>query len=92
MALLSFVESAPRPIGLRRATPLRFFNIRRDIGEIVPERPLYDHLIDERRASGFDCLRDAGDLVDRQMIHEHDLAALEGRDKTLPDIGEEALR
>src|SRR5579863_7969119 len=43
--------------------------------------------IDERRASSFDCLRDAGDLVDRQMVHEHDLAALEGRDKTLPDIG-----
>src|SRR5262249_31131216 len=44
--------------------------------------------IDERRACRFDRLRDTGDLVDRQMVHEHDLAALEGWDKALLDIDE----
>src|SRR5712691_4615335 len=41
-----------------------------------------------RRARSLDRLRDAGDLVHRKIVHEHDLAALEGRDKTLLHIGE----
>src|SRR5215510_9087615 len=44
--------------------------------------------INQRRARCLDRLRNAGDLVGRQMVHQHDLAALEGRDKALLHIGE----
>src|SRR5260370_41942678 len=44
--------------------------------------------INQRRARRFDRLRDAGDLVHRQTIHEHDLAAPEGWDKALLHISE----
>src|SRR5215470_18431838 len=44
--------------------------------------------INERRARCFDRLRDAGDLVYRQIVHKHDLAAPEGWDKALFDISE----
>src|SRR3954453_4002052 len=44
--------------------------------------------IDERRANRFYRLCDTGDLVDRQMVHEHDLTTLEGWYQTLPDIDE----
>ena len=43
--------------------------------------------INERRARCFDRLLDAGDLVDRQIVHDHGLVALEGRDKALFHIG-----
>jgi len=46
--------------------------------------------IDQRRARSFDRLRDAGDLVHRQIVHEHDFTALEGRDEELPHIGDGA--
>ena len=39
--------------------------------------------INQRRARSFDGLRDAGNLVHRQIVHEHDLAAFEGRDEAL---------
>src|SRR3979490_31435 len=42
--------------------------------------------IDQGRARCFDRLCDAGDLMDRQIIHEHDLAALEGWDQALLHI------
>src|SRR5262245_54303365 len=35
--------------------------------------------INQRCARCFDRLRNAGDLVRRQMVHQHDLAALEGQ-------------
>ena len=44
--------------------------------------------INQRRARCFDRLRNAGDLVGRQMVHQHDLAALEGRHKALLHIDE----
>src|SRR6266511_5774193 len=44
--------------------------------------------IDERRARSFDCLRDAGDLMYRKIVHEYDLPALEGWDKALLHISE----
>ena len=36
----------------------------------------------------FDRLLDAGDLVDRQIVHDHGIVALEGWDKALFHIGE----
>src|SRR5271169_6139276 len=44
--------------------------------------------INQRRARSFDGLRNAGDLVHRQIVHEQDLAAFEGRDEALLDVGE----
>src|SRR5450631_17488 len=44
--------------------------------------------INQSRPRSFDGLRYAGDLVYRQIVHEHDLAALEGWDKTLLHISE----
>ena len=44
--------------------------------------------INQRRAGRLDRLRDAGDLVHRQIVHEHDLAALERWDKALLHISE----
>src|SRR5262245_45433804 len=41
--------------------------------------------INQRRARCFDRLRNARGLVNRQMVHQYDLAALEGRDKALLD-------
>src|SRR6266849_8343830 len=44
--------------------------------------------INERRARRFDRLLDAGDLVNRQMIHEHGIAALEWWNKALFNVSE----
>src|SRR5215203_2991515 len=44
--------------------------------------------INQRRTGCFDRLRDAGDLVYREIVHEHGVATLEGRDKALPYISE----
>jgi len=44
--------------------------------------------INQRRARSFDGLRDPGDPVHRQIVHEHDLAAFEGRDEALLHVGE----
>jgi len=38
--------------------------------------------IKQRRPCCFDCLPDAGHLVDRQVVHQDDVAAPEGRNKT----------
>src|SRR5437773_12503313 len=44
--------------------------------------------IKQRCARRFDGLLDAGDLVDREMVHEHDIAELEGWNKALFHISE----
>jgi hypothetical protein len=54
---------------------------RVEIGRILRE-------INRRRARRFDPLRDAGDFVYRQIVHEHGLAAPQRRDLALLHISE----
>src|SRR5271167_1354166 len=44
--------------------------------------------INQRCARSFDCLRDTGDLMNWKIVHEYDLAALEGWNKALLHISE----
>src|SRR6516165_11862301 len=54
---------------------------RVEVGRILRE-------INQHRSRRLDRLRDAGDLVHRQIVHQYRLAALERRDQALPHISE----